>query len=751
MLAEFERWTEDFALYDSLESLRGRHLGIDAGEYVRTIYKLQFDGIHRKIFEELPSALGGLPFGYKAVIEATVKTLRELDIKPYFVFSGLSAAIKDPNAYFARYEEAMRMHGLAWKSYDSGDGQTAVELFGKSEYTKPEDLFRLVQETLQELGVKYLVAPYGSCAQLAWMQRAGTITGIWGPSDALMFDCDDVITKIDFKKKEFTFVEKKQCLARLGNIHPNMFIDACLLAGCEMIPTLPWIETHTRKPTKIQTAVEELQNSNGSGYVVCMKHAESTKHQALNYTELYKWARMVVQHHVVMKSSGAIVVLDERNAPRVHDFLTQRLPDELLGYMSRGLIGPRVLNWRASHEILEPPPLDNGESEAYRVLVQEQLREPREAAISLLSHSLHRFYQHKDMRLRCWFDKEEVTNIMMRDLVSPRPKVESWKVTEDIFRQKVDKYHGRGLIFIAVQSLTDTDFAARTIAPKDPKVHSPRLKTKNEILLNAIWRMLQLRGYVNDDHTLSPWGKILSATLSSMPSDWDEAAILAVELARYGYLTYENFFPNYSGISPNASDQTRKNIVLLSRVACLGKFRHEQIGFTGALSRQLLGFNSMITAVRHSLRDLAEVCMTTMYLNNEAERKQMEGMRELGLHLPFLVDNDCGLGSLVNYYLYQLYSDPNTDPADEKAKHDARDVTKGVFSHCMDVDGDLNKAFKLWDAVRTNIFQSQWFPRRFASVYSKSGGCHIIAQNLRRNTKKMQSMRSTNASDDSAF
>jgi len=139
-------------------------------------------------------------------------------------------------------------------------------------------------------------------------------------------------------------------------------------------------------------------------------------------------------------------------------------------------------------------------------------------------------------------------------------------------------------------------------------------------------------------------------------------------------------------------------MLLVSRVACLGKFQHKQIGFTGPLSRQLLGYHSMIAAVRNSMRDLVEVCLTTLLLNGEADRDRTDWY-ELGLDLPFLLDNDCGLGLLVNNYLFELYKEPKTDPPNEETRLKAKEVQQRTFAHAVDTEGDLRRAFALWDAV----------------------------------------------------
>jgi len=75
------------------------------------------------------------------------------------------------------------------------------------------------------------------------------------------------------------------------------------------------------------------------------------------------------------------------------------------------------------------------------------------------------------------------------------------------------------------------------------------LRTEKEVICSALWRFLQLRGYVDEKHTLTSWGKVLDSVLSSLdPADGhEEAAIIAVELLRIGLLNADIMFPNYTG------------------------------------------------------------------------------------------------------------------------------------------------------------------------------------------------------------
>ena len=124
-----------------------------------------------------------------------------------------------------------------------------------------------------------------------------------------------------------------------------------------------------------------------------------------------------------------------KNAPRryVHEFLSFRLSDELYSYMSKGIISPRVLNWITSGEILELPPLDGGDSDAYRTLVRDKLKETRSSHVSRCLDF------HRPSRLRPSRHQVEVLvqsrqrgePSELRDLEDHMPIIREWNVRED--------------------------------------------------------------------------------------------------------------------------------------------------------------------------------------------------------------------------------------------------------------------------------------------------------------------------------
>jgi hypothetical protein len=76
------------------------------------------------------------------------------------------------------------------------------------------------------------------------------------------------------------------------------------------------------------------------------------------------------------------------------------------------------------------------------------------------------------------------------------------------------------------------------------------LSTTQEIIYNSIWRFLTLRDYVDVNHNLTAWGKMLATVITALKgnAELEEAALLAVELIRLGVLNADsNMFPTYNG------------------------------------------------------------------------------------------------------------------------------------------------------------------------------------------------------------
>jgi hypothetical protein len=218
-----------------------------------------------------------------------------------------------------------------------------------------------------------------------------------------MYEIDQLITKLDFEQAQFSWVTRRECIEALGATSTAMFVDACLLSGCSILPTLPQLENDlsTSRVLKIKAAADLLKRTQTNGNSLCLQYQDDPAMIAMNYLDRYRKASLYIKHYVCIRPNGKIESVDGASAPSdLNNIMGHRLPEEAFAYLSRGVISPEVLSWIASNEITERPPFDGGEADVYRRLVSDGLTPMRTSALSLLTYSFARFYQHKPIYLR---------------------------------------------------------------------------------------------------------------------------------------------------------------------------------------------------------------------------------------------------------------------------------------------------------------------------------------------------------------
>ncbi|KAF4553819.1 putative temperature dependent protein affecting M2 dsRNA replication [Elsinoe fawcettii] len=706
MINGFNEWAASERLIQSspLEQLKDRCLAIDAENHIQKILTADAK-------EPLLPALGGTPFNIENTIDEHIKRFEDANIKPFFIFHGISASGEQKKVVAA--ELLAKKIDEAWDLYNASNPDQAVAAFGTACSFDSEHIYRYVQSIFHRKNVPFLVAPYSAYAQIAYLENEKIVDAIQGPSELLAFNTQRLILDIDFEKKNFSWVTRQACIDNLAGGNIGLFNDASLLAGSNLLQVLPQLDndaTPARSP-KIKAAADLLKRMNMGGNTICLQYQDEPLNRQFDYLENYRKALMSLQHHVITTFEGEMVTLNKESAPNdVHAFIGQRLPDEIYCYVSRGAIGTRVLSWRTSGQIVEKPPVDGGASITYQTLIRDKIVPQRVRSLALLSQSLHRFYQHNDVSLRLFFGAQDGQGRKLNvndGGADIKASVASWHVPKDTIssRLKALKVNEPSLYF-AVESLTSDEFANSTVTPK--KSNTKLMTDSAQIKCNALWRYLQLNDYVNrKDHTLSSVGKTLQVAYKAAiskglkPEEFGEPLLLGVELLRLKLLNYENLFPvpPYHGAPFRGSDIDQRNTLLVSRVACLGRLKHKPIGYTGPLSRHLLAYKSLISVARQSQRDMLDMNLATMFLDGDVDRNIPEkDLKDIGFSLPYLQDNDCGLGIAVKHYLDELSA--AEDPTAKEARETVKDKGRtSWFPHVVDYAGSLEYAFSLWDAI----------------------------------------------------
>ncbi|KAI9894316.1 MAG: hypothetical protein M1814_003072 [Vezdaea aestivalis] len=709
-----------------LSALKGCVVGIEARHFLQRLLA--------PANEPLVSALGGSPFRLRTYVKHQLESLRNEGITPLFVFHGMHTL---RNEYGDWGLEGINHHcAKGWGEYDRGEADKIVPTFTQADVIKPERYFKLFQQILHENKVKFMVAPYSAAAQLSYLANSsrGLVDCVAGSAELLMYEVDKIIFHIDIENSQFYWISRQSFLMDefRAKFPENVLIDACILAGLSSLPVFPLLENTAnqgQQPT-IQDALTLINDNGRNVSALCAHYQDNAQLKQLNYLENFRRVRLAVQYHAILTQDGKASTLRPEKSPSdAHEFIGQRLPDELYFYLSKGVISPTVLSWLVSGEDRESAPLDGGESPEYCTLVQDKLSPLRAQSLSLLSQPLHRYFysKEKDIRQRMWFDKGRPTLLNHRDPnPDPHTQASSWNVNESHIQKLQKAIQAKpGTISFALSALTQEDFVAKSFVEKKKPDSLSVLKTTDEIICNVIWGFLQIRGYIDDKHHLTAYGKAFNIirTTTQKYSLAEEAVYLAVEMMRFNLLNTKDMFPSYSGKPSEGSEIDRDSCFLLARIGCFSTLRHDTVGYNGPLNRHSLGYSSMVEAVRRHSRDLIEVVLVSLLLNGQAERDSLD-WRALGLSFPFMEESNCGLGVAIKTLLDLHIKNKLNKDLTESNDH----ILQRALGWVKDSVGlvvDMDNVWILWSGIVKAINETDVVDAKTKDLYQKVDGWFV--------------------------
>jgi hypothetical protein len=263
-----------------------------------------------------------------------------------------------------------------------------------------------------------------------------------GSTECFLFGVDRVVTDFNLNDSTLSLISRATCEGIL-KVDRDLLRDAQLLLGTSFTPTFPVLEAMaTTKPTGVTDAITLLKSLGNSVVQLCNFNRENPQVQSLNYADRYKKAIMTIRHHVVMDKKGSVLPLNFNEAPGdVHEFVGQRLPEELFFYISKGILGPEIPNWLTSGEIVLSLPGGVLDSEPYRRLVIELLNPFRSEALKILAESLHYYYQSRVIKVTPWINQDTSNlTIEIRYVPAMKPSLAQWKVRG----AQIDSIVGKG-------------------------------------------------------------------------------------------------------------------------------------------------------------------------------------------------------------------------------------------------------------------------------------------------------------------
>lgn len=268
--------------------------------------------------------------------------------------------------------------------------------------------------------------------QLVYLQQKGVVDAIYGDFELLLFDVDKMIVNLNLQSNKFSWVERARLL-RDEKITNEQLIDAMILTGTQLCRPYPPLDGHSFP--------EALSLMKRFGSVANMLKSQPDTHP--DYLDKYRRTRAAIKHHVIITDDGRIEPLNSPDTPHdVHEFIGQRLPEELYFYLSRGIIGPQVLDMLATGELEQAAPLDSGDAEEYRKLL-DGLNTMRTESLSLLAKSLHRYWMNKEVKVYNWYDSKSPKTLVHKEIPHPSELAQKWNVREGVYGAAIEKYENQ--------------------------------------------------------------------------------------------------------------------------------------------------------------------------------------------------------------------------------------------------------------------------------------------------------------------
>jgi len=308
--------------------------------------------------------------------------------------------------------------------------------------------------------------------QLIYLQRhhKSYIHAIYGPSDTLLYPgVDKLITSLDLSSQTptFQFASKRNILNELG-VTEDQFLDIGILVGFDHSPPFP--------PTVHEQALKatvDMVKYYKTGHAAVSAFSDHPAVKAIQYSEHFARTRSMIKYSLILSSEGQVMPLPlalviphsshshsghhhttAADIPSdLHEIFTHRLPDEVYYYLSRGLMGPQALIWLTSGQIMEVPPLDNGETTEYKRFVKEVITEgvtgPRATALALISTVAHTYWGSKKVHGHFWFEPPNAHNnqkpVQQNSLqtVQLAERVTGWNVSSTIVEEELRRQNVR--------------------------------------------------------------------------------------------------------------------------------------------------------------------------------------------------------------------------------------------------------------------------------------------------------------------
>ncbi|XP_074316592.1 exonuclease 1 [Silene latifolia] len=326
-----------------IKKYAGKRVGIDA-------YSWLHKGAYSCSMELCLNSEGEKKYQYINYFMHRINLLRHHKITPVVIFDGGNIPCKAVTEN-DRYRHRKANREMAMEKLREGNINAASDLFQRAISITPAMAHQLIQVLRQE-NVELTVAPYEADAQLAYLSNLAESEGgiqavISEDSDLLAYGCPSVIFKMDkFGNGEEIALDKVFSSTDLKpsfrNFNRVLFIEMCVLAGCDFLPSVPGIGI-----AKAHSLVSKYRNIDR---VLSVLKCDKSKQVPEDYDRSFREAVAVFQHaKIYNKSKKRLEHLKELPEQLLEtlggnvDFLGPDIPPSLAIAIAEGNLDPTTM------------------------------------------------------------------------------------------------------------------------------------------------------------------------------------------------------------------------------------------------------------------------------------------------------------------------------------------------------------------------------------------------------------------------
>ncbi|EGG18458.1 5'3'-exonuclease N- and I-domain-containing protein [Cavenderia fasciculata] len=671
----FQDFIEKYLNTSKLSLLNENRVGIDA---IQWLLKL-----HLK--EPFQTTMGGSPLTMITVIQEELEKIKKSNIKPFFVFPGLSILKDRPQATTARAQKL----SIAWDAYYKGQYEFAESQFSDSERVLLVPFIQSIISYFKQQNIEFFKAPFFLWAQLALFSdpsQKNYLNAVWGGYESLLFGIHRLIVDIDFDKGVFFWIDLKAILNELALTH-DQFVDAILLCGYEFCPLFPHFINNNFGPQLFRVACD-LVRQHQTGIAVIQDHFHM--YPLEKYMEQFMKTKCLLRNHMIYTPSCHCEPLYRDLAYQVkptdlNSIFGPKLPNDLYFYISQGAVSPQVVNNLISGILIEPFP--TVESEEFRRML-EYLKDVRAKTLGLLSACLGDDIHNKVVKNIRWYEPKDF-EIPHATILNSTPfgranNSKSIVIPNEIKQQL--QQQTKSNLPITFQFVAACSSSNPLINNNNNNSNSNNnnqepivpIKDSHEANFYIMYQSLSIMGYIGNDGKLTAYGRVLEQLKKSK---FQEEIILAIELMRSNCLSTEKltFIPKPSFEGPSSNNTT----ALLSRLLSLLPCKLDNTPWSGPIDHDLMAFHEIARTLYKTLRNLIEITATSHFLTHRIVFEPNEYFN-FSTKLPFFLQSNASMGLMVKGTMLEGLG--------------IEDM-KDIFPNCIDIEHDLERATQFLEEI----------------------------------------------------